>query len=123
MSTFVPWYKRSAENMERHKETRRNYVRERRKDSEVRQKAIDIAARSTAIRRGIVCDDIVAWRNATFLAQDGICAMEDCNDTAVCIDHDHVTGKPRAMLCHRCNIALGLYEGRGEIFSKYLEKF
>jgi hypothetical protein len=83
----------------------------------------DIAVRHRWKRRGIIHDDIVAWRNATFLAQDGICAMEDCDNTAVCVDHEHKTGKPRAMLCHVCNKNLGVYESRHVAFEAYLKEY
>ena len=36
-------------------------------------------------------------------------ACENCGSTKrLCIDHNHATKKPRGLLCHRCNTALGL---------------
>lgn len=56
-------------------------------------------------------------RYTTFLyAQGAVCAA--CGEPevgenqhgrmALAADHDHETGQPRALLCHRCNRALGL---------------
>ena len=38
-----------------------------------------------------------------------------------CIDHDHVTGKNRGLLCTNCNVALGLLKDDPQIISKALE--
>ena len=42
-----------------------------------------------------------------------------------CIDHDHETSKVREILCHNCNIALGLINDDIEVLKKmikYLEE-
>ena len=33
---------------------------------------------------------------------------------ALHVDHDHKTGKVRALLCHRCNLGIGLFEDNTE---------
>jgi hypothetical protein len=42
-------------------------------------------------------------------SQDGKCAIckQPERRTSLCVDHDHVTGRVRGLLCHRCNIVLG----------------
>ncbi len=43
-----------------------------------------------------------------------ICDKEECNITApngtknrLSVDHNHITGKIRGLLCHKCNTAIG----------------
>ena len=37
--------------------------------------------------------------------QGGHCAL--CDGPAVCVDHNHTTGKVRGLLCVPCNLGLG----------------
>lgn len=54
----------------------------------------------------------LAEYRAMFVAQDGRCAL--CRRAYakknLPVDHDHVTGKVRKLLCHRCNSQLGWFE-------------
>ena len=53
-------------------------------------------------------------------------ACEVCGSTEnLCIDHDHITGKVRGVLCLKCNSALGLLGDSKEVILKlasYIEK-
>lgn len=44
-----------------------------------------------------------------YAAQDGRCALcrESEANRRLAVDHDHKTGRVRALLCSRCNTALG----------------
>ena len=42
------------------------------------------------------------------LTAPGKCEACGTTEGRLCIDHDHGTKKPRGLLCHNCNTALGL---------------
>ena len=68
-------------------------------------------------RYGITMDDFVRM----YEAQNGLCAICKQPETrksrtgkpmSLCIDHDHVTGKVRDLLCIQCNHVVGFVERR-----------
>lgn len=47
--------------------------------------------------------------------QENKCAICKREEVQLCIDHDHVTGKTRGLLCHACNRAIGLLKENEQI--------
>lgn len=63
--------------------------------------------------------------NKMLAAQDNKCAIckqpEDNFKRKLCVDHNHVTGVVRGLLCHHCNTAIGLLKEDVNIFKTSLE--
>jgi hypothetical protein len=60
--------------------------------------------------------------------QNGVCWIchEPPNGRSLCVDHCHVTGKRRGLLCHTCNVAVGGFGDDPSLLRralKYLEVF
>lgn len=60
-------------------------------------------------------------------AQEGRCAIccQTPQETRLCIDHCHVSGVVRGLLCRKCNIALGFLQDDVDIIERaaqYLER-
>ena len=50
--------------------------------------------------------------------QNGVCALccqEDHDNRALCVDHEHATGRIRGLLCTACNFVLGSVERREKL--------
>jgi hypothetical protein len=62
--------------------------------------------------------------NNIFNNQNGYCAICGKHQLefkrAFAVDHDHITGKVRGLLCMKCNADLGIYENKKIIFENYL---
>jgi hypothetical protein len=96
-----------AENAERYAQRQRDYAASGRKA---------IANRKSHLKRkyGLTpqqYDEMLA-------AQGGVCFIcrDKPGDLPLHVDHDHVTGEVRALLCIRCNNALGLFQESEELF-------
>jgi hypothetical protein len=59
--------------------------------------------------------------------QKGLCCIcEKSFHKNLYVDHNHLTGKVRGLLCARCNTGVGFYEKDGDVWSKikeYVEKY
>jgi hypothetical protein len=64
-------------------------------------------------------------------SQNGVCAICKSSDSKTkgigrfCVDHDHLTGEIRGLLCASCNRGIGLLGDKVELLKnaiKYLEK-
>lgn len=73
--------------------------------------------------KGIKKNYGLGWNQylAMFEEQQGLCAICEKPETSgrrgeqkfnLCVDHDHTTGKVRALLCTSCNKRLGVIENR-----------
>ena len=61
---------------------------------------------------------------AMFESQNGVCFIckkANKNGTRLQVDHDHATGKVRALLCSYCNSCLGMAKESIEVLSKMIE--
>jgi Recombination endonuclease VII len=58
--------------------------------------------------------------DALVVAHDGSCAICGRQPEQLVVDHDHATGAVRGMLCHQCNLGLGLLERHLEAAMRYL---
>lgn len=78
---------------------------------------------------GITFDDYVRMLEE----QGGVCMICDKINNRInyktgkperlVVDHDHVTKQVRGLLCHRCNLAVGMHETIGPSIDSYLAKF
>ena len=69
--------------------------------------------------------DSIKEFEALLLKQRGLCAICSKDMQRPCVDHDHKTGKVRAMLCVQCNTLIGRAFDNTDILQKaivYLKK-
>lgn len=74
---------------------------------------------------GITIDEY----NSLFVKQQGCCAIcgkhQSEFERALYVDHDHKTGKVRGLLCHKCNVGIGMFGDNKTLLieaAKYLEE-
>lgn len=113
-------------NCDRQKEIRaKDPEKHRRECLEWRKKNPEKAARLDWVKRlkryGITIED---W-DRMFIEQGGRCAICVEVSERLCVDHDHVTGTVRGLLCLTCNFAVGALKDSpllAESLIRYLKK-
>lgn len=105
-------------------EKRQRHLENRRKRSKESYKYSPFSSRDDKLkhRYGITSDEY----NEMLEKQNGVCAIcEEEFHRALYVDHNHKTGKVRALLCARCNSGVGYLEKGPDMFEKmkqYIEK-
>ena len=61
--------------------------------------------------------------NFLYEKQNGECAICNVKPTGykIHVDHDHVTGQVRGLLCVKCNLALGLFMDEKKLLMKAID--
>ena len=77
-----------------------------------------IAQREANLRHKYGVDS--AWIRRTKLKQGNACAICMRTGVKLCVDHNHKTGKARALLCSPCNFILGFCEEDPARFVKFM---
>lgn len=76
------------------------------------------------VRKGKKGRHGLTWEEADAMKADASCEVCDSRDRLV-VDHDHETMKIRGVLCHWCNVALGMTKDdpdRLRALADYLER-
>ena len=118
-SASVAWYKANSEVERLKKRTWRQNNPDKVKNQE---------RRDNLKSYGLSIED---W-NVLFSKQNGVCAICNQPETVLlrgkikrlAVDHCHMTGKVRALLCAKCNKAIGLMKDQPELLrqaAEYLE--
>lgn len=56
-----------------------------------------------------------------YVTQDGKCAICKKHCDVLYIDHNHLTRQVRGLLCHKCNVGIGmLHDDKGLVFNAFL---
>ena len=104
---------RKYRRTEKFKEWQRNYLEINRAKRKTYMAGYNVRTRGR--RMGLSPGDY----DAMFHNQSGVCdvcgAPERRRGRSLAVDHNHATGVVRALLCHDCNIALGLLREQPEI--------
>lgn len=118
---YSRWYRNTPKGKEVAKTTWRNYVVNH-PEMLVRKKERDWKRRGGRLSSGEPFkqkdfDDLLSKQNN----RCGICGNEFLKDDKISVDHDHKTGIVRGLLCHACNVGLGLFRDEIERLKKAID--
>lgn len=100
-------------DLEKKRETQRRYYSNNREDLLRRQRASNSTKRRPRQLQRLYGISIEDYNNL-FESQKGCCAI--CGEhqanlkTSLSVDHNHITGEVRGLLCKPCNMAIGIFK-------------
>lgn len=90
------------------------------KCASTRHRSKTFGKEETNIPNGVLTDEVIRlMKEQNNLC--GICNKPEVHDRRLALDHCHVTGKIRGLLCHRCNVGLGNFDDNLEGIRKAYE--
>jgi hypothetical protein len=112
---------------------RENHLEERRESARLgarrirKERPLEVSSQS---RRSLLFSNYgmtEADYDRMFEQQKGVCAIcgkeqthSPVHNGYLCVDHDHVTGKTRGLLCRKCNMALGHVDDSVDVLKKMI---
>jgi len=116
-----------AANLENARERVRKYQTEHREEinERVRRSRAEHPDRQREWDRKCLYGLALGEYDALLTVQDGRCAICGRGDEHLCVDHNHVTGVVRGLLCRKCNGGVGLLQDNPGLLREaadYLEK-
>jgi len=102
LASNMDWYWRHRDGLNAQRREKRS------SDAEFRERLIE---RQNERRHILVYRLSKADYDRMLIAQNGACAIcKRKSKRRLCVDHCHVTGEVRGLICHKCNTALGLFD-------------
>ena len=124
-NSYVPRVNRTAEEQQEIQRNRANAYRKRKK-AENPYWRTEKSHKEFARTLGISFEKLESWYKKQWMKQQAQCAMCGGVFGEEVIDHNHVTGKLRGLLCKNCNTGIGMLKDSSELCikaSKYLTDY
>ena len=105
----------NKDNIEKHRKTNSEWYKKNKELTHFRHKKIYLKN-----NYGLTIEQY----NQMFVDQNGICAIcngKNKNGRNLYVDHNHITGKVRGLLCNNCNCGIGYLKENEDILLKAIK--
>jgi len=119
-NSYIPHANRTPEEQREIKRQRSNEYRKR-KAAENPYWRTEKSHKEFARQIGIPFEELESWYKKQWMKQQAQCAVCGTVFGEEVIDHDHVSGKLRGLLCSNCNTGIGMLKDSSKICLKASE--